>query len=328
MKNEGRMLIIDQLNLFFRNYIVNPSLSLQGQPIGGLRGCIQSLQKLVRETNPDMIVVCWDGAGGSKKRKLLQKDYKAGRKPIRLNRAVKNLSEQQEVENKIWQQMRLVDYYNQLPVLQFMFDSTEADDIIAHISQDARFKNWQKIIVSSDKDFFQLLNESTVLMRPIQKEVLNKNSIIDKFDIHPTNFAMARALVGDKSDNIEGIPGLGLKTVAKRFPIFKDEKSVTFSDLMSFCKERLEDSNIKAYKSVLDNEDVIRNNYHMMQLYAPLMSINSKNLVYETLSNPDMSFNKTGLTKMMLQDGFGETNFIDLFSHCKKISVYNKQDCA
>ena len=66
MKSEGRMLIIDQLNLFFRNYIVNPSLSSQGQPIGGLRGCIQSLQKLVRETNPDMIVVCWDGAGGSK----------------------------------------------------------------------------------------------------------------------------------------------------------------------------------------------------------------------------------------------------------------------
>ena len=97
MKSEGRMLIIDQLNLFFRNYIVNPSLSLQGQPIGGLRGCIQSLQKLVRETSPDVIIICWDGAGGSKKRKLLQKDYKAGRKPIRLNRAVKNLSEQQEV---------------------------------------------------------------------------------------------------------------------------------------------------------------------------------------------------------------------------------------
>ena len=58
------------------------------------------------------------------------------------------------------------------------------------------------------------------------------------------------------------------------------------------------------------------------------MSINSKNLVYETLANPDMSFNKTGLTKMMLKDGFGEINFIDLFAHCKKISVYNKQDCA
>jgi DNA polymerase-1 len=324
MKSEGRMLIIDQLNLFFRNYIVNPSLSLQGQPIGGLRGCIQSLQKLVRETSPDVIIICWDGAGGSKKRKLLQKDYKAGRKPIRLNRAVKNLSEQQEVENKVWQQMRLVDYYNQLPVLQFMFDSTEADDIIAYVSQTPRFKNWQKIIVSSDKDFFQLLNENTVLLRPIQKEVLNKNSILEKFNIHPTNFAMARALVGDKSDNIQGIPGLGLKTVAKRFPIFQNQESVTFSSLMDYCKQQMEESTVKAYRSVVENEDLIRNNYHMMQLYTPIMSIQAKNVVHETLANPDMSFNKTGLTKLMMQDGFGETNFVDLFAHCKKISVYSK----
>ena len=77
-------------------------------PIGGLRGCIQSLQKVVRESKPDMIVICWDGQGGSKKRKLLKKDYKAGRKPIRLNRSIRNLSEEQEVDNKIWQQTRLI----------------------------------------------------------------------------------------------------------------------------------------------------------------------------------------------------------------------------
>ena len=173
MKSEGRMLIIDQLNLFFRNYIVNPSLSIQGHPIGGLRGCVQSLQKLVRESKPDIIVVCWDGPGGSKKRKLLKKDYKSGRKPIRLNRAVRHLTEEQEVDNKIWQQVRLVDYYNQLPVLQFMFDSTEADDIIAYISQTPRYKNWEKIIVSSDKDFFQLLNDKTLLLRPIQHHIFH-----------------------------------------------------------------------------------------------------------------------------------------------------------
>ena len=156
MKQEGRVLIIDQLNLFFRNYIVNPSLSQHGFPIGALRGCIQSLQKIARETKPDMIVICWDGEGGSKKRKLLKKDYKAGRKPIRLNRNVRNLTEQEEVENKVWQQMRLVEYYNALPVVQFMFRGTEADDIIAHVAQLPQFKNWQKVIVSSDKDFFQL----------------------------------------------------------------------------------------------------------------------------------------------------------------------------
>ena len=318
---KGRMLIVDQLNLFFRNYIVNPSLSIQGQPIGGLRGCVQSLQKLVRETKPDMIVVCWDGAGGSTKRKLMKKDYKAGRKPIRLNRAIKNLSNEQEIENKVWQQMRLVDYYNQLPVLQFMFDSTEADDIIAYISQSPRYKEWEKIIVSSDKDFFQLLDNKTVLMRPIQKEVLNKNSILEKFNIHPNNFAMARALVGDKSDNIEGLGGIGLKTAAKRFPMLAEEKSVTFDCMTGFCRQQLQEKTIKAYQNVIENEDLLRRNYQMMQLYAPMMSIEAKKIVHDTLENPDMSFNKTELTKYMMQDGFGEINFVDLFAHCKKISV-------
>jgi len=268
-----------------------------------------------------MIVVCWDGPGGSKKRKLLKKDYKAGRKPIRLNRAVRHLTEEQEVDNKIWQQMRLVDYYNHLPVLQFMFDSTEADDIIAYIAQTPRFKNWEKIIVSSDKDFFQILSGKTLLMRPIQKEILSKNNILEKFGIHPNNFAMARALCGDKSDNIEGIGGIGLKTVAKRFPMFALDASVTFDSLTQFCREQLEEKNLKAYRNVLNNEDVLRRNYHMMQLYTPIMSISAKNLIHETFEDPDMSFNKTGLTKLMLQDGFGEINFVDLFTHCKKITV-------
>ena len=94
--------------------------------------------------------------------------------------------------------------------------------------------------------------------------------------------------------------------------------------MISYSKDQLQEKNIKAYHNVLENEDVIRTNYHMMQLYAPLLSIKAKNLIHETLADPDMSFSKTGITKLMMQDGFGETNFIDLFTHCKKISVDNK----
>lgn len=323
MSSSKRVLIIDQLNLFFRNYIVNPSLSTDGMPIGGLRGCIQSLQKVVRESKPDMIVICWDGHGGSKKRKLLKKDYKAGRKPIRLNRSIRNLSEEQEVDNKIWQQTRLIEYYNQIPVIQFMFDSTEADDIIAYVSNHKFLKEHEKIILSSDKDFFQLLGDKTVLYRPIQKEVLNEKSILEKFDIHPTNFAMARAMAGDKSDNIEGIPGLGLKTISRRFPFLKEEKTVTFSDVLSHCEKELQEKNIKAFQSVLESEDILRRNYQMMQLYAPILSIDAKKTVNETLENPDQTFNKTELIKMMIKDGFGEINFVELFQHLNKISLDN-----
>ena len=324
MSDSKRVLIVDQLNLFFRNYIVNPSISTDGAPIGGLRGCIQSLQKVIRESRPDMVVICWDGAGGSKKRKLIKKDYKAGRKPIRLNRAIRNMSDDEETDNKFWQQSRLVDYYNQIPVIQFMFESTEADDIIAYVSKHKLLEDYDKIILSSDKDFFQLLDDKTVLYRPVQKEILNKNNIVDKFSIHPTNFAMARAIAGDKSDNIEGIPGVGLKTISRRFPFLKEGKTKTFSDVITHCKKELENGEIKAYRNILESEDVLKRNYQMMQLYAPLLSIDEKNLINATLQDPDQTFNKTELIKMMMKDGFGEINFAELFRHFNKIALDNR----
>ncbi len=83
-----RVLVIDALNMFLRAFIVDPSLSNHGQPIGGIKGSIKILQKLVRITKPNEIVICWDGPNGSQKRKSLDSGYKDGRKPLRLNRAV------------------------------------------------------------------------------------------------------------------------------------------------------------------------------------------------------------------------------------------------
>ena len=324
MYDGKRILIIDQLNLFFRNYIVNPSLSQNGQPIGGLRGCFQSIQKIVRESKPDLIITCWDGEGGSAKRKLMKKDYKAGRKPIRLNRGIRNMSEQQEMENKIWQQTRLIEYYNQTPIIQFMYKGIEADDIIAFLSNMKELKGAEKLIISSDKDFFQLLDDKTVLYRPIQKEVLNESKIIEKFDIHPTNFALARAMAGDKSDNIEGVGGLGLKTIAKRFPMLKESQQVTIDDLLEHAQLKEQETNIKAYSRVVDKIDIVERNYKMMQLYTPILTIDAKKSIKETMSDPDLSFNKTQLLKMMLTDGFGEINFIELFQNFNRISLDNQ----
>ena len=153
MTSKKRVLIVDALNMYFRAYIVDPSLSTNGQPIGGLKGFLKILQKLTRETNPDQIVVCWDGAGGSQRRKKIVKGYKEGRKPIRLNRDIRNMSESEEIENKIWQQTRLFEYLNCMPIVQLMLDSVEADDIISAVVQHNSMKDYQKVIVSSDKDF-------------------------------------------------------------------------------------------------------------------------------------------------------------------------------
>ena len=103
MSISGRVLVIDQLNLFLRNYVINPAESQWG-PIGGVRGTLQSLQKLCNEVKPDHIVICWDGAGGSIKRKQMKKDYKAGRAPIRLNRAFHHLDEDETKQNRFFQE--------------------------------------------------------------------------------------------------------------------------------------------------------------------------------------------------------------------------------
>jgi 5'-3' exonuclease len=136
---------------------------------------------------------------------------------------------------------------------------------------------------------------------------------------------MARAMEGDKSDNIEGLGGIGLKTVVKRFPMLKEEKSATFDDIFNLCREQLKERDVKAYNTVLEKEDIFKRNYHMMQLYTPTLSIDAKRTINETLREPDQSFNKTELLKMMMQDGFGEINFIELFQHLNKISLESRQ---
>jgi len=315
-------MVIDALNQFLRGYIVNPTLTPNGDPIGGAAGFLKILQKLCRDIKPDKVVICWDGKGGSRKRRLVNKNYKEGRKPIRLNRDVKNLTEEQELQNKVWQQIRLIEYLNNFPVTQLMLDEVEADDVIALITQLPDFKGWQKVIVSSDKDFFQLLDNETVVLRPTQNEILNKHMIVEKFGIHPTNFALARAIVGDKSDNLEGVPGVGLPTVAKRLPFLAEEKTYTISEVNEYCK--LAESSLKAYQNIVVNKKLIKENYKLMQLYSPSISVQNKEKIKYAIRNSESAFNKTSTNGMMLEDGIGNTSWIDLFTTFRRIVLSSK----
>jgi DNA polymerase-1 len=306
-----RLLVIDALNMYFRAYIVDPSLSTNGQPIGGVKGFLKILQKMLRELKPDGVVICWDGPGGSYRRKKIVKEYKAGRKPIRLNRDIRNMSENEELENKIWQQTRLVELLNNMPIIQMMIPEVEADDLISWTVQQPKYADWQKVIISSDKDFFQLCDDETVVFRPIQKEVLNKNAIIEKFGIHPTNFALARAIAGDKSDNLPGVQGVGLPTVAKRLPFLAEQKTYTLDEVRTFCDEA--ENNVKAYTNIVEDFDKVIINYRMMQLYAPMIPAQGKLHLKHTIRDFKPELNKTEIRKMMIQDGFGEGNWSTMF---------------
>jgi 5'-3' exonuclease len=93
----------------------------------------------------------------------------------------------------MWQQQRLIEYLNNMPIIQTMLEAVEADDVISYVVQDAKYKGWQKIIVSSDKDFFQLCDEETVVFRPIQKKVESRNTILNEYNIHPSEFCAGKS---------------------------------------------------------------------------------------------------------------------------------------
>ena len=313
-----RVMIVDALNAYFRAFIVNPSISIHGQPIGGLKGFLSILQKLCRDINPDSIVIVWDGPGGSRKRRQQNKNYKEGRKPIRVNRP-NNLTPEEQRENMVWQQVRLIEYLNELPVIQFRFDEIEADDVISYVSRLPHYEGWQKVIVSNDKDFIQLCDDETVLFRPTQKVVHNKMNIVEQFDIHPRNFAVARAIAGDASDNLVGVPRAGLKSIAKNLNFLREDKDVTLHEVFDFCENT--ESKAKFFSNVLEHKDIVISNYKLMQLYAPAISLQSQEKVHYALNNFEHDYNKTEILRMMNQDGFGVFNWEDLHGTMNKICI-------
>ncbi len=313
-----RVLVIDALNMFLRAFIVDPSLSNHGQPIGGIKGSIKILQKLVRMTNPNEIVICWDGPNGSQKRKAMNSSYKEGRKPLRLNRSVHNLTENEEIQNKVWQQMQIIEYLNQMPIIQLILERVEADDIISYVCNSSHYKGWQKVIVSNDKDFLQLCDEETVVYRPTTDKIETKKTVIESMGVHPTNMALARAMDGDASDNLPGVNRVGMKTIATKLPFMKEERTITIDELLGYCESI--DSKLKVYKNISESKDLIEHNYQMMQLYSPLISIQGKQTIDYALENFECEFNKTELLRLMMNDGFGELNWEELRGFLNRIS--------
>ena len=316
----NNIMIIDGLNLFFRAYMMDPSLGPNGQPTGGIKGAFKMLQKLVRENNPDKIFFCWDGPKSSIRRRAINSNYKEGRKPVRLNRNFGDLTEEDEKKNRYWQYARVVEYLNEMPIAQIYIDFVEADDAISVLCRE--LPSVKKTIVSNDKDFIQLLDANTFLYRPCKEETYDVEKVINEFNIHPTNFALARAFVGDASDNLPGAKGVGLKTMAKRFPELKEEKTILLTEIIDSCKN--EAKPLAFHNSILESEKLIKDNYDMMQLYAPSLSIGVREKIRDIIDNYPASFNKTNLRKMMLEDGTGNFSWTELFANLNMISITSK----
>ena len=314
MKN---VIIIDALNMFLRSYVISPHLDKRGWPVGGTIGFLKSLQKVARDFAADEIIVAWDGHEGSQRRRSMNKDYKGGRKPVRFNRRMVEIPEDKEEANKGYQQIRLMEYLNEMPVIQLVADFTEADDIIALVINHPRYEGWKKTIISSDKDFFQLCRPDVQIYRPIQKKIVTEESVVDEFKIHPNNFALARAIVGDSSDNLPGIKGAGLKTVAKRFPWLIREEEFTAADIIRDCA--MQGKKLKIHENIESNEKLIKDNYAIMQLQYPNIRPMNREIIKKAIIDFEPLFNKIKFTQMLFADDAGHLNFDALQMTFRKI---------
>ena len=313
----NKVMFIDGLNMFIRSYIVNPQMDKHGNPIGGCIGFLKSLQKVMREFQPDEVIVMWDGHEGSQRKRALNKEYKEGRGPIRFNRRLIQLDPKEQLKNKAYQLIRLMEYLNELPVIQITIDYVEADDVIAYGARHPYYGGWEKIIVSSDKDFFQLCDGYTSIYRPIQDKVVTRHTILQEFKIHPNNFALARAIAGDPSDNLPGVPGVGLKTLAKRFPFLAYEEESDCQKIVINCA--MQAKKLKLHENIMQSADLIKNNYKIMQLYSPNIRPMNRIFIDNAIIQFEPEFSKLSFTKMLFADGIGDVNFEELSRIMKNI---------
>jgi len=142
-------------------------------------------------------------------------------------------------------------------------DGIEADDTMAYISQQV-LKDSDIFIMSTDKDFIQLVDDRVKIWSPTKKKLYDKNKVFEEYGIHSHNMLTYRILDGDKSDNIEGIKGAGLKTLKKFCPQFSSIEKFTAKDLLEFVEKS--DSKIKLLENIKKSSNIVKRNYLLMQL--------------------------------------------------------------
>ena len=298
LNRDSRVLIVDGMNLFIRTFSAIPTLNDDGQHIGGLVGFLKSLGATIRMTKPTRVVVVFDGKGGSLRRKKVYSNYKERRAiTSRLNRVVGFEDIVDEQQSMKWQISRIYQYLQQLPITTIMIDHIEADDVIAYLSSYFQEKVY---ILSNDRDFLQLVSDRVNVYVPTKKKMYNPQNLLEEYGIWSENFAIYKALLGDKSDNIAGIRGMGDKTIVKQFPQLGEPQKISLEDFVESCK--LYEGKSKAMNSLKENIDAFQTNYQIMQLEDVDIPSSTKSTIRGLVDGTIESMSKINLDRMCLED--------------------------
>lgn len=301
-KVHDRVLLIDGLNLFFRNFAVINLMNESGSHVGGLGGFLRSLGTLINQIQPTSMYIIFDGMGSSTNRKNLHPEYKSGRN-FRITNwdMFQHLDDENEAKSD--QIRRLIHYLECLPIKTVAIDKVEADDIIAYYSQYLPEKYNSKVyIVSNDKDFLQLINENIIVYRPTEKEFYNKNTIKNKFGVLAENFILYKTLLGDSSDKVPGIKGLGEKGLTKKYPELSNTQ-LTLEDIFNISANKHKEHEVYA-RVVLDRVR-LENNFKIMNLSNPLISDEEKEFLEMIIEEDTPQLNVTEFMNYYNEDGLG-----------------------
>ncbi|MBR3368858.1 DNA polymerase I [Candidatus Saccharibacteria bacterium] len=239
-----KLVIIDGKSVFYRGYYAMGALSLSdGTPTGGVYGFASIAMEIVNKLKPTKVVVAWDKAKTSiSKRKEIYSEYKAGRiKPPD-------------------------DFYAQIPLLRELIsdlgwgflecDGYEADDIIGTLSKQADdLGDYETYIISSDLDMLQIVDENTKMYRLVKGfskiEEIDVKAVEEKYGIKKSQFLDLKALKGDNSDNIPGVPGVGEKTAVKLLNDYLTLENIyeNIEQISGSLKQKLVDGKESAFMS-------------------------------------------------------------------------------
>jgi len=260
---------------------INPD----GHHIGGLTGFLKSVGYAIRMADPTKVVIVFDGVGGSNARRNLFPEYKANRNANRMTNYSIFQSKAEEQESINNQMERLIQYLKCLPVTVVSIDGLEADDIIGYLATKFEaHKDTQKVtIMSADKDFLQLVTDKVHCYSPTKKKVYTPKDVLEEFGVSSYNFLNYKVLMGDSSDNIPGITGLGPKKLLKLFPELNSNTKVTVENIVEKSAELINEN--KLYLSVVERRHQLSINHQLMSLDGSFLSPENKQLVKDAFNN-------------------------------------------
>jgi len=296
----SRVLLIDSMNTFLRSFAMIPAINPQGNHIGGLVGFLKSLGYVIKLIRPTRVILVFDGQGNITNRRNTYADYKANRQIKRITNYKVFSTLEEESDSISTQMLRLLDYLKSLPVNISIIDKIEADDTIAYLSQ--KLKD-DIIIYSADQDFLQLVNDRITVYSPIKKKFYKPNDVYEQYGMHPYNFITMKCLMGDKSDNLPGVKGLGPKKLMKYFPEIAGEKRFTLQEAYQKATDKVEEhgiyGNVHLFKSQLEI------NYELMSLENIQLLDKDKKELDELIDSPPYNFNKKRFLEMYEKDLLG-----------------------